>query len=179
MRDRSSPEHTMRHTGQPPSRIEDMARSLLLLVCLLLSTVALSQSDFPNNAQNKWVFAAINALKRDGLLPVYVPATTKSVKVSERQKFASVTHSASYLIKYRVDRLHQITQKPTSGSVAELESLPKDIQQAQTWAVHLNNLEKMSKEFEPELKASKLNVKKLRQDIQATRSRLAGLKAPR
>ncbi|HZH99038.1 MAG TPA: hypothetical protein VEX38_08705 [Fimbriimonadaceae bacterium] len=156
-----------------------MARLLLIFIAsAFLIALSPAQNDFPNNPKNKWVHAAINALKRDGLLPVWVTPATKSVKISQRQKFASVTHGASYFIKYRIDRLHQLSAKPTSDTVEELEALPKDIEKAQTWLVHLDNLEKMSKEFEPELKASKLNAKKLRQDLQATKSKLAKLKAP-
>ena len=157
-----------------------------LVLGALITSSALGQDSFPDVKDTHWAAREIANLKSKGLLTGYPDGTFKGSRPLSRYEMAVAIHASYVNLKNLTEGLQkQIDEfkgSVSSGNTGDLESVRAAINNTQNavnglkqWSTEITSLRKLVNEFQPELSDLRVDVKKLRADLDSLADRVGVL----
>lgn len=146
----------------------------------------LAQDNFPDVPDNHWAYEAVEGMKKAGCLVGYPDGMFRGGRPMSRYEFAAAAYacynkmmSMSEDMSKEIDAIKEAMKGGNGGDNSalqkQLDDLKSQVEGMKGWGSRVGDLEKMSKEFEKELAAMGVDMKKLRQDLSDLEGRVTEL----
>lgn len=158
-----------------------IAFGAVLSVGLVLPAIA--QDNFPDVAENHWAYEAVGRLKEAEILFGYPDGAYRGNRPMSRYEFAAATYQFWKKVRGWYDnheaRIKALEGGGDGGDINELRDMVKqlraDVDMMKGWGKRIEDLEKLSAEFEKEMAAMGVDVKQLRSDLGDLEERVSKL----
>lgn len=168
------------------TRTSTWAFSAAFACALFVPVLAQAQDNFPDTPANHWAFDALSRLKKDGILVGYPDGLYRGGRPASRYELAAAVHAAYLKVKGSADglssQISELQAKASKGSEvtkADLDALKASLDALNAskpdYSKDLADLNKLMKEFEPELTALGANISDLHKDMAAMTARVEAL----
>lgn len=143
---------------------------------------AFAQDNFPDVPENHWAYEAVGRLKEAEILFGYPDGAYRGNRPMSRYEFAAATYQFWKKVRGWWDN-HEARIKALEGGdggdINELRDMVKqlraDVDMMKGWGKRIEDLEKLSAEFEKEMAAMGVDVKQLRSDLNDLEGRVSAL----
>lgn len=139
-----------------------------------------AQDNFPDVPDNHWAYEAMAAMKKAGCLVGYPDGLVRGGRPMSRYEFACAAYACwQKMMSMHDDLVKQIEEMKGMSNGGDLKKQLSDMQAQidgmKSWGNRINDLDRMTKEFEKELASMGVDVKKLRQDLSDLEGRVSEL----
>lgn len=160
-------------------------------ICVVLGAAlvapALAQDAFPDTPENHWAYAALENLKREGILVGYPDGLYRGGRPASRYEMAVAIYQAYRRLKGLYDGLDEqiralnekIEGTGDMGGLKELRdqlaALQNDVAAMKSWGDDIENLKKLTNEFSKELDSLSVDVEAIKKDLSDLGDRVSRL----
>ena len=176
-----------------------MKRTLKYALSMVLTAAiiapAFAQDQFPDVPENHWAYEALKAMKTNGLLVGYPDGLFRGGRPASRYEMAVAVHATWAKLKgitdglqTQIDALKEVVNgmKGQGGGdgaskadleavVAQLNALKADMAKMNGWGDDINNLKKMSNEFQKELASMGVDISQMQNSLKDLATRVGVL----
>lgn len=159
--------------------------ALSAVLGIAIAVPALAQG-FPDTPQNHWAYQAVANLK-DKVVFGYPDGFYRGSRMMTRYEFAAAIDQLWRIMQSRFDgvndqiaALQKMIEEGSGGGdnsalQKQLSELQNEVQGMQDWGTAINDLQKLTSEFERELAAMDVDVDAMKRDISDLESRVSAL----
>jgi len=149
---------------------------------VMLVTPALAQDNFPDVPENHWAYQALQNLK-DKVLFGYPDGFYRGPRMTSRYEFAVALDKMWKLMMAQFDgvnaKISALEKNASTGTNPELAkqlaALQADVNSMKSWKTSIDSMQKLVKEFEPQLQQLGVDVKSMKDQMSDMDKRITEL----